>query len=200
MKTIVLSVMFLSYGFVFCQSKKEDRKEKREQKKEEKERYRVLEAQRNNLITEINAQQKQVVLYASYNSDFNDIYSAMYQVVSSEYNSIQKESESRGYIDAFQESDLQKEWLTAEIKGKEGTYKVSFIAKGQKRTKNKETGVYSEWTNYSIGDNYYTILHSKLYKQLIGEVPLTADLLKRIEEFNNNCEWVNLDLIKGKNY
>ena len=200
MKTIVLSVMFLSYGFVFCQSKKEDRKEKREQKKEEKERYRVLEAQRNNLITEINAQQKQVVLYASYNSDFKDIYSAMYQVVSSEYNSIQKESESRGYIDAFQESDLQKEWLTAEIKGKEGTYKVSFIAKGQKRTKNKETGVYSEWTNYSIGDNYYTILHSKLYKQLIGEVPLTADLLKRIEEFNNNCEWVNLDLIKGKNY
>lgn len=200
MKTIVLSVIFLSYGFVFCQSKKEDRKEKREQKKEEKERYRVLEAQRNNLITEINAQQKQVVLYASYNSDFKDIYSAMYQVVSSEYNSIQKESESRGYIDAFQESDLQKEWLTAEIKGKEGTYKVSFIAKGQKRTKNKETGVYSEWTNYSIGDNYYTILHSKLYKQLLGEVPLTADLLKRIEEFNNNCEWVNLDLIKGKNY
>jgi hypothetical protein len=200
MKIIILSILFLSYGAVFSQSKKEDRKEKREQKKEERERYRVLEAQRNNLLFEIKAQKQQIVLFATYKNDFKDIYSAMYQVVSSEYNTIQKESESRGYIDAYQESDLQKDWLTSEIKGKEGAYKVSFIGKGQKRTKNKETGVYSAWTNFSIGDNYYTILHTKLYNQLIGEVPLTEELLKRIEVFNDDCEWVNLDLIKGKSY
>jgi hypothetical protein len=200
MKTIVLSIMFLSYGFVFCQDKKEDRKEKREQKKAEKERYRVLVAERNNLITEIDAQVKQIVLYASYNNDFKDVYSAMFQVISSEFSSITKESESRGFIEAKADKELYRETMNAEIKGKEGAYKVSFLSKAEQRTKNKETGVISDWSNYNLSESYFIRLHTKLYNQLKGEVPLTADLLSRIESFNNDCEWVNLDLVKGRDY
>jgi hypothetical protein len=200
MKYFLITVLLIVNGTVFSQSNKEERKQNREQKKIEKERYRVLEAQRSNLLIEINAQKKQVVLNASYKNDFKDVYVAMFQVVSSEYNTIQKESESRGYIDAFSETDLFKENMNSEIKGKEGAYKVTFICKGQRRTKNKETGVYTEWANYSGSEPYYLRLHTKLYNQLIGEVPLTAELLARIENFNTDCEWVNLDLVKGKDY
>lgn len=175
-------------------------KEKREQNKEQRQRYRVLEAQRNNLITEINAQKQQVVLYASYSNEWNEVYVAMYQVVSSEYAIILKESESRGFIEASYEADLFKQNLIAEIKGKEGGYKVTFVIKGQKRTKDKETGVYTDWTNYSGSTSDYVRLHTKLYNQLKGEVPLTADLLLRIESYNRDCEWVNLKLIKGRDY
>lgn len=200
MKYIFLTFLLITSSLAICQTKKEERQEKREQKKAERERYRVLEAQRSNLLIEINAQKKQVVLNASYNNDFKDVYTAMYQVVSSEYNTIQKESESRGYIEAYSETDLYKENMNAEIKGKDGAYKVTFISKGQKRTKNKETGVYTDWTNYSGSESYYLRLHTKLYNQLKGEVPLTAELLSRIEGFNKDCEWVNLDLVKGKDY
>jgi hypothetical protein len=199
-KLMLFVILLLCNSLVFSQTKKEEREEKREQKKAERERYRVLQIQRENLIIEINAQKKQIVLYASYSNDFKDVYSAMYQVVSSEYNTIQKESESRGYIEAYQESDLNKENMNAEIKGKDGAYKVSFISKGQDRKKNKETGVYSEWTNYSGSEAYYIRLQTKLYNQLKGDVPLTKDLMMRIENFNKDCEWVNLDLVKGKDY
>jgi len=175
-------------------------KEKREQKKEAKQRYRVLEAKRSNLLIEINAQKKQIVFNASYDNEWSEVYVAMYQVVSSEYNTILKESESRGFIEAFSETDLFKENMIAEIKGKEGAYKVTFLCKGQRRTKNKETGVYSDWSNYSGSESYYIKLYTKLYNQLKGEVPLTADLLSRIEAFNKDCEWVNLKFIKGRDY
>lgn len=200
MKFIILSMIVLVTSQAFSQSKKEERQEKREQKKAEKERYRVLEAQRENLITEINAQKKQIVLYASYNNDFKDVYSAMYQVISSEFSTITKESESRGYIEAKAEKELYRETMNAEIKGKEGAYKVSFLSKAEKRTKNKETGDLSEWSNYNLAESYFIRLHTKLYNQLKGEVPLTAELQSRIEAFNKDCEWVNLDLVKGKDY
>ncbi len=200
MKFIFLTMIVLFNTQVFSQSKKEERQDKREQKKAEKERYRLLEVKRENLITEINAEKKQIVLYASYNNDFKDVYSAMYQVITSEFTTITKESESRGFIEAKADKELYRENMIAEIKGKEGAYKVSFLSKAEKRTKNKDTGEFSEWSNYNLSESYFIRLNTKLYNQLKGEVPLTQDLLIRIESFNSDCELVNLDLIKGKDY
>lgn len=152
------------------------------------------------LLNEIKQYVKSVVSTASYNKKATVVYNAMYVVATKEYNEIVKESEKKGYIEAKQESDLRKEFLTIELRGDEQPYKVSFQVKKQVRTKDATTGTYSSWNEASISDSYYTKLQTEVYEIINGIIELPKDLQDKIDKFNGRQEKNKKQILKGIDY
>jgi hypothetical protein len=125
----------------------------------------------------------------------------MYIIATEEYNTITKESESRGYIEAKVEKETYKEYIIIEIRGNEAPYRVSFQVKQESRTKNLD-GTYSNWRNYTSTSlrSYYTKLQIRLYELLNGEVELSEELKEKIETYNSKQSKERRKILKGKDY
>ena len=156
---------------------------------------------KNDIVKEIGSYKKGLVSNASYDKEYSEIWNSIYIIANEEYTSISRESESKGYIEANVIKDLLKEYLTIEILGDKAPYRVSFQVKQEVRTK-KEDGTYTNWqttTPWTI-NQYYTKLQTRLYELLNGPIQLTADLQKKIDDFNTLQSKDRLKIIKGKDY
>lgn len=156
---------------------------------------------RNDIIKEINAYKKGLVSNATYDKEFSEVWNAIYIIATEEYNTISRESESKGYIEAKQETNTFKEYITIEIRGDKAPYRVSFQVKQEKRTK-KEDGSYSNWQAYSSYslNKYYTSLQTRLYELLNGPIELTEELQKKVDKYNSMQTKNRKKILKGKNY
>jgi hypothetical protein len=156
---------------------------------------------KNDIIKEINSYKTSLVKNASFNHEFSEVWNAIYVIASEEYNTIKRESESRGYIEAAQESDTYKEFMTIEIRGDEAPYRISFQVKQEKRTKN-EDGTFSSWQTYRSASlsNYYFKLRKRLYELLNGPIQLSDVLQKKVDNFNAVQTKERKKILKGKHY
>lgn len=155
---------------------------------------------KKDVLNEIEDYKKNIVDNASYDKNETEVWNAISIIAREEYNTIVRESESKGYIDAKQESDVFKEFFTIEIVG-DGPYRVLMQVRQEKRTKNVD-GSYTNWSeNYSSTLNsYYTRLRLRLYELLNGKLELSKELQTKVDEYNNLQKKDRLKIIKGKDY
>jgi len=156
---------------------------------------------KKDLIKEIRAYKMGIVSNVSYDNTYSEVWNAIYIIATEEYNTIVRESESRGFIEAKQDSDTFKESMTIEILGDEGSYRVSFQVKQEKRTKNVD-GTYSNWTNHNSSTlrSYYSRLRMRLYEQLKGPLELPKQLVAKIEAYNSKQSKDRKKIIYGRDY
>lgn len=156
---------------------------------------------KRDLIKEINAFKRDVVSNASFDKDFEEVWDAIYVIATEEYNTIKRESESRGYIDAAQESDTYHEYMTIEVRGKEAPYKVSFQVKQERRTKNQD-GSFSNWQVFTSSTirAYYLRLRTRLYEILNGPLQFSDELASKLESYNSKQTKERKKILKGKDY
>ena len=156
---------------------------------------------KRDLIKEINAFKGDVVSNASFDKDFEEVWDAIYIIATEEYNTIKRESESRGYIEAAQETDTYREYMTLEIRGKEAPYRVSFQVKQEKRSKNQEGG-YSNWQTFTSSTlrAYYLRLRTRLYEILNGPIQFSDELAAKLESYNSKQSKERKKILKGKDY
>lgn len=156
---------------------------------------------KNDIIKEIKSYKNALVSNAAYDNEYTDVWNAIYIIAAEEYNTISRESESKGYIEANQNTNTFKESITIEIRGAKAPWRVSFQVNQEKRTK-KEDGTYSNWkthTSSTLG-KYYLRLQTRLYELLNGPIELTVGLQKKIDDFNSMQNKDRKKILKGKHY
>jgi hypothetical protein len=160
-----------------------------------------LAQSKKDLVKEINAYKVGIVSNASFDREFSEVWNAIYIIATEEYNTIVRESESRGYIEARQDSDTFRESMTVEILGNNRPYKVSFQVRQEKRAKNVD-GSYSDWTNYSSTTlrTYYFRLQTRLYELLNGPLELSEPLMEKIGAYNSAQTKDRKKILKGRDY
>jgi len=145
---------------------------------------------RSRILNDIDDHKNVTAKNASYSQPYEDVYGAMYSVISAKYN-IARESESRGYI----ETDIKevnkstyetREKITGEIIGRNPPYRVSFICDKEKRTRKEEGGLWTEWKKPTRDIKKENKLKIEVYERLTGKIKLTPGLIQRIETFNND--------------
>ncbi len=156
---------------------------------------------KRDLIKEIKAYKKTLVSNAAYDKEYSEVWDAIYIIATEEYNTISRESESRGYIEAKQEKDTHREYMTIEIRSDKAPFRVSFQVKQEKRIK-KDDGTYSNWQTYTSTSlrSYYLRLQSRLYELLNGSIELSDNLQERIDEYNAKQTKERKKILKGKDY
>ncbi|GAA0739146.1 hypothetical protein [Gaetbulibacter jejuensis] len=156
---------------------------------------------KKDLIKEIQSYEKGIVSNASFNNDYQEVWDAIYIIATEEYNTIRRESESRGYIEALQESDTFKEEMTIEIRGNESSYRVSFQVRQEKRYKNFD-GTYTDWKTYNSSTlkRYYFRLQKRLYVLLNGSIELPLELRDKIDKYNSEQSNERKKVLKGRDY
>jgi len=157
---------------------------------------------KNDLIQEIYAYKKGVVSNASYDNKRIDVWNAMYIIATEEYKIISRESESRGYIEAKEETNTHREAMTFELRGDEPPYRVSFQVTNQERRKKQDDGTYTNWENYRSSNisSYITRLQLRLYELLKGELKLPDELQDKIDKFNSLQKKDKKKVLKGRDY
>lgn len=156
---------------------------------------------RSHIIREIDSYKKDIVSNAKYDNEYSEVWDAIFIIASKEYNTISRESESKGYIEANIETNTKKESLTMDIRGSEAPYRVSFQVKQERRVK-KQDGSFSNWeayVDYGLG-NYYTKLQTRLYELLNGPLELPEELQQKIDDYNSSQTKDRRKIIKGKHY
>jgi hypothetical protein len=155
---------------------------------------------KKDILNEIYDYKKGIVNNASYDKKESEVWNAISIIAKEEYNTIVRESESKGYIEAKQESDVFKEFFTIEIIG-EGPFRVTMQVKQEKRTKNQD-GSYTNWeTHYSSTLNsYYNRLRLRLYELLNGKLEISEELQTKVDEYNELQKKDRLKIVKGKDY
>lgn len=177
MKNLVLFILLIGFGFTSLAQKKSD------------------------ILDEINDYKRSIVANESYDNSYSEIWDAIYIIATEEYNTIVRESESKGYIEAKQETNTFKEYMTIEIRGEEAPYRVSFQVKQEKRSKRGD-GTYSNWEVYTSSTlrSYYLKLQIRLYELLKGKLDLSDELLKKIDDFNSTQKKDKHKIVKGRDY
>lgn len=155
---------------------------------------------KKDILIEIEGYKKSIVDNVSYDKKESEVWNAISIIANEEYNTIVRESESKGYIEAKQESDILKEFFTIEIVGK-GPFRVTMQVKQEKRTKNID-GTYTNWESFSSSNLnfYYTRLRLRLYELLNGKLEISKELQVKVDEYNNLQKKDRLKIIKGKDY
>ncbi|MEY2702136.1 MAG: hypothetical protein RLY43_769 [Bacteroidota bacterium] len=155
---------------------------------------------KKDILNEIQNFKKTIVNNASYDKKESEVWSAMSIIAREEYNTIVRESESKGYIEARQDSETLKESFNIEISG-EGPYRVLMQVKMEKRTKNPD-GSYTSWSDYYTSNlvEYFTRIRLRLYELLNGKFELSLELQTKVDGFNNLQTKDRLKIIKGKDY
>ena len=162
----------------------------------------IFSQSKSTIINEIKTYKQNTINNASYEKAYLDIWNAIYIVATEEYNTITRESESRGYIEGKQEGETVREFLTIQIIGKKSPYRVSFQVKKEKRIKTLE-GYYSKWQNVDYSGNdksYYFKLKKRLYELLNGPLEISDELQKKVDNYNSSQRWDRKKIIKGKHY
>lgn len=156
---------------------------------------------KKDLIKEIRSYEKNIVSNASFNNDYQEVWDAIYIIATEEYNTITRESESRGYIEALQESDTFKEEMIIEIRGDDSPFRVSFQVKQEKRSKNLD-GTYTDWKTYNSRTlrEYYLRLQKRLYELLNGFLELPVELKDKIDDYNSKQSKERKKVLKGRDY
>lgn len=156
---------------------------------------------KNDILKEIQDYKKNIVRNASYDKPKSEVWNAMYIVVTQECNTIIKESESKGYIEAKDESDTRRGALNAEIRGDSQPYRISFqVTNLQTRSKNYVDGTYTDWVTVPVFDAYYTKLYTKVYEMLNGTLEISPELQKKVDDFNASQTKDRNKIVKGKDY
>lgn len=155
---------------------------------------------KKDILREIFDYEKKLISNVAFDKKQKEIWSAIYVIATEEYNTIVRESESKGYIEAKQEKPNYRESITIEIRG-DGPYRVSFQVKQEKKTQ-KQDGTYTDWTSFTSStlDEYYTKLQKRLYEMLMGPIVLTPELQKKVDDFNNTQDKDRKKIVKGKDY
>lgn len=161
----------------------------------------MFSQRKRDLIKEIRAYEKNIVSNASFNNEYSEVWDAIYIIATEEYNTISRESESRSYIEALQENDTFKEYITIEIRSTKPPYRVSFQVKQEKRAK-KDDGSFTNWQTHSSSTlrSYYLRLQKRLYQLLNGSIELSEKLQLKIEEYNSKQSKERKKILKGKDY
>ncbi|GAA3611564.1 hypothetical protein Q4Q39_04985 [Flavivirga amylovorans] len=161
----------------------------------------LLAQKKRDLIKEIESYEKSVVGNASFDKDHSEVWNAIYIIASEEYNTISRESESKGYIEAIQETTTYKEHITIEIRGDKPPYRVSFQVKQERRTK-KEDGSLTNWESFTSNtlQSYYFRLQKRLFELLNGPLELSEKLNIKIEQYNSKQSKARKKVLKGKDY
>ena len=155
---------------------------------------------KNDILKEIFDYRKKIVSIATYDKKETEVWNAIYIIATEEYNTIVKESESKGYIEAKLEKDTYKESITIEILGNEAPYRVSFQVKKESRTK-KDDGTYTNWSDGgSVSEKYFTKLQLRLYELLNGTLELSKELQAKVDNFNSLQDKDRKKIVKGKDY
>ena len=156
---------------------------------------------KKDLIQEIEAYRSETVSNASFDNEFSEVWNAVYIIATEEYNTITRESESKGYIEAKQETETYRESMTVEILGNVRPYKVSFQVKKEKRTKNQD-GSLSNWQTSSstMSSSYQLKLRLRLYELLNGPLQLSEQLMEKIETYNATQSKDRKKVLKGRDY
>ncbi|GEM_PF-2813954 len=156
---------------------------------------------KRDLLKEIKVFKADLVSNASFDKDFVEVWDAMYIVANEEYNTIARESESRGYIDAALEKDTYREYMTVEIRGKDAPYRVSFKVKQERRTKNTD-GSYSNWQSFTSSTlrSYYIRIKTRLYELLNGPIELPEKLQSKIDTYNAKQNKERKKITRGSDY
>lgn len=156
---------------------------------------------KDDILKEIYAYRKSIVSVATYDKKASEIWSAIYIITTEEYNTISRESESKGYIEGKLETNTYKETCLIEIKGDAQPYRVSFLVNQETRTK-YENGTYSGWVAYRSPtlNTYITRLQLRLYELLNGTLELSTELQNKIDNYNSLQKKDKKKIIKGKDY
>jgi hypothetical protein len=155
---------------------------------------------KNDILKEIYDYRKSIVSVATFDKKEADVWNAIYVIATEEYNTIVRESESKGYIEAKQESDTYRGSITIEIRGDAAPYRVSFQVKKEIRIK-KEDGTYTNWgSGGSASDAYMTKLQLRLYELLNGTLKLSKELQDKVDKFNSLQTKDRKKIVKGKDY
>lgn len=150
------------------------------------------------LLNEISAYSKQMVMNKSYDLSYDDVWNAVYIVQSKEYPQIKRESKEKGFIEAVAEKADLKESLTIEILGK-GPYRLSFAWNSQQR--NQTGNTFSEW--YSLGavpDWYLHKIQYLIYIQLYGPFQWPDTLVQRINAYNATQKKDKNKILAGREF
>ncbi|MCL2328872.1 MAG: hypothetical protein FWC39_10240 [Bacteroidetes bacterium] len=154
---------------------------------------------KNDILKEIDDYIVKTVSTATYDKNYSDVWSAIYVVATEECNTIVRESESKGYIEAKTELELTKRNLTIEIKGDKAPYRVSFQVKNEYRIKNPDN-TYTNWSNNVVSPKYINKLQLRVYELINGAIVLPADLQNKIDNYNKLQTKDRLKIVKGKDY
>jgi hypothetical protein len=178
MKNIVLlALMLVMCKTSFCQNKKE-------------------------ILSEINAYYKTKVQNVAFDKSEKEVWDALYSTVIEAYPSIIRESESKLFIEAKKESELERLTVVAEMRG-EKPYRVVFSLNNEvKLVKSYNPLVYSDWTkNTSKKDPSLILkLQVRLNEMLNGPIELSPELLSKIEVYNNSQKKDKNRIVKGRDY
>jgi len=162
--------------------------------------FTCIAQSKSDIVKEINDYVKSTVNVATYDKKQSEVFSAISIIASEEYNTIVRESESKGYIEAKQESDTQRETINIEIRGEAAPYRVSFQVKKEQRTKNLDN-TYTNWgAGWTVSDSYMTKLKLKLYTLLNGPLELSKELQIKVDNFNSKQDKDRKKIVKGKDY
>lgn len=161
----------------------------------------LLAQKKRDLIKEIKSYEKSVVSNTSFDEDYSEIWNVIYIIATEEYNTISRESESKGYIEALQETNTYKEHITIEIRGDKTSYRVSFQVKQERRTK-KGDGSLTNWQSFTSNtlQSYYLRLQKRLYELLNGPLELSEELQSKIDSYNSKQTKERKKVLKGSDY
>jgi uncharacterized lipoprotein len=116
---------------------------------------------------------------ATYLQPYEEIYTAVYSVISASIYKIARESESRGYIEtewieSSSEKSSSRRRILAEIIGRAAPYRVTVNAERENKTL-QENG---EWSKITVTrdrgeEDRYLV---QIYEALHGQIPLPPDL------------------------
>ena len=177
MKKITLALLLLSASFLSAQTK-------------------------GDIMDQIKEYKKQLVIYTFFDKPETKVWQGMYAAVASVYQ-INKESESRGYIEGYKEDEFSKETISVQILSKTQPFEISVSIVREERTKNYQTNAYSEWkpaaSSFSTENSIYNI-RTKIYETIMGPIELTPELQKLVDDFNAKQDKERKKLKKGVHY
>ncbi len=150
--------------------------------------------EKNDILNEIWSYYEKTINSAKYTNPKSEIWTSIYGLASSECEKITKESETRGYIDAETKSSLVEKSFSFEMLPVDSSYKIIFNIKYKYRY--TADGI---WVDGST-EKYKTKLKLKVYEALKGELVLSPELQKKVDDYNALQTKSRKKIIKGDDY
>jgi len=156
--------------------------------------FRLSATEKNDIIKEIWDYYEKTINSAKYTNSKSEVWSAMYSVASGECETMLKESESRGFLDAETKSTLSEKTISMELLPLENSFKVSFTIKYRFRYLAD-----AAW-NDGATPKYKTKIKLKVYEALKGTLELFEELQKKVDDYNALQTKSRKKIVKGDDY
>lgn len=155
--------------------------------------FKANATEKNDLVNEIWSYYAKTVNAAKYNKSKGEVWAAMYSVASSECDKILKESENRGFIDAETKTTTSEKSISMELLPIDTFFKVTYTIKYKYQL------LGDTWIDGAT-DKYKNKIKLKVYEALIGELLLSPELQKKVDDFNAIQTKSRKKIIKGDDY